>query len=117
MALDFPDRPDAAKIVALSKEASPDGGPCQVLSVVEFTKDGVRLKRKPMILSPGVLRHWLDEGWLTEPEDYDASEHGGEEYALFKFDQLYNAIPEVAQSVLDTVSAQIPQEAFVEMWK
>ena len=102
--LEFEPRPDSAKIVDVEKkEYTVDGLPCQVHCVAGFFLAGVQIATKKVTINPG----WIAEHFpaLTDKER-DA-----------KFLQFFNAIPDIPQSVLDAISAKVPEKAYVAMWK
>ena len=70
---------------------------------MEFYIEGNPCGRKNMSISPG----WIAEHFpQLSQEDRDA-----------KFLELYNAIPDVPQAVLDSVTAKVPDAAFKAIWR
>jgi len=95
-------RPDDAKPVHLLRDYTPTGEPRQVIARIEFTSEGSPVGYRQMQITPG----WIAQHF---PQlDNDAR--------IAKFMELFNAVPETPQAVLDAVAAKIPAEAYKEIW-
>ena len=112
MALDnWPANPDAVSVVELSKEPTGKGLPCQVRCVLEYTREGDPLGRRSLILNPGLIRQWVDQGLIEVPEDYEG------DFVTNKFQAVWDAIPDVPEAVKASVRAQLPTAFLKTTWR
>ncbi len=95
--LNFPPDPTHWNVVQIYREATNKGEPCQVHLIVDYD-NGVHIGLRKIIVNPGLLR---DYGF-ADPEA--------------KFLALWNLIPDVPQSVKDTIGEQIPVEMARDFW-
>ncbi len=96
-ALAFPPDPTHWNVIQVNREATNKGLPCQVHLIVDYDNGDHRGIRK-ITVNQGLLR---DYGF-ADPEA--------------AFLALWNIIPDVPQSVKDTIGEQIPVEMARDFW-
>jgi len=131
MAIQWPtNKPADFKIIGVGPEPAGDNRRSQLVLVLEFVDDQGKpwrdRPRRKLTLNPGELKRWLEQGYITEPEDYDPAENlddeapEGEERGLpyheTKFRQAYDIARGALASVLAQFKAKIPTEVVVDLW-
>lgn len=109
MPLAWPERPDDVSVVDVVKEATSAGDPCQLHVVLDFTRGGVSVGKRKLIVNQGLLRDHLEV-----PENWDAEKDGN--YYKVKFAAMFALIPDVPQGVKDTIRSKLTDKMLKELW-